>query len=182
MAFFCWKLNPLCADLAAGRQTETDRFAYYFAVTALTTILLMVPRSDPANGWAWADMITGNLILITGLWLWFKANGGGQGHDFLGRAMALSWVIGLRLTVYTIPFFVIWEEWIDWDTLAEQSWYPAVYPLLDGLSTWFTTLWSLLFTAWVWRRMCFIVRRDPPQLPSTSVSPSSSQSPSPETN
>lgn len=170
---YWWKLDPLCADLAAGRLTETDRFAYYFAVSALTTVLLMVPRESPDTPEAWIDLVASSLALIVGMWLWFQANGGSKGHDFLARVMALSWVIGLRLTVYTIPLFIIWEEWIDWDTLAAESWYPSVYPLLDALSTWFATLWSLIFIAWVWRRMRSVAHRDPP--------PPSSPPPSPET-
>lgn len=168
-------LEKLSADLVAERLTEQDRFAYYLATTVWIVLAAAVPwimlacsvTSDPAYAWSSiTDVIISGLIMMFGVWCWYLANGGSHGRNFLERVTAMTWVVGFRLLRYSLPVLVALSL-TTMDIIVNQPWYEKVYPILDAISTWFSTLWTIIFVLWV--RLCLrdIHLRSLPPTPET---------------
>lgn len=145
---YWWNLDKLSAELVAERLTERNRFAYYLAGTAWVVLAWSIPSGPFNTWWSVADTIVSGLVMLIGVWYWFLANGGSHGRNFLERVTALTWVVCIRLLVYSLPFFALLSL-ATMDTVVNQPWYEKVYPILNAISTWFSTLWTIIFITWV---------------------------------
>ena len=52
-------------------------------------------------------MVASVIILVGGLRLAYRVNGGAEGPDLAGRFLSIAWVIGLRLMVLWLAFFAM---------------------------------------------------------------------------
>jgi hypothetical protein len=52
-------------------------------------------------------MVASVVILVGGLRLAYRANGGAEGLDLAGRLLSIAWVLGLRLMVLWLAFFAL---------------------------------------------------------------------------
>lgn len=98
-----WRIEALKAKLRAGAVDQRAAYGYVLA-TFLLYAVAAVPgawnaATDPRPGVEWVAY-AGQLLLVgTGTYCAFRANGGREGADFALRYLALGWVLGVRLVV-----------------------------------------------------------------------------------
>ena len=105
MYFF--NIKQLKEDIVKDKFNESDRFTYLFIYILLNTILLELPLFYEPTGeltqldyW---DSFIAISITVLGTYSIYKANGGNQGKDFLGKYFSITWVMAIRLF---IPMFI----------------------------------------------------------------------------
>ena len=97
--------NKLATQLANNEVSEKTTFSYFLANTILWTLVLYY---GPATGakFTWLtvyDLAIVLIISIIGLLKCFQANGGNDGQNFLVRATCLSFPIGLKINILSLP-------------------------------------------------------------------------------
>ncbi|WP_152996235.1 hypothetical protein [Pseudoalteromonas sp. H105] len=102
---YFWKIESLKSDLREGNLTQSNDLKY-LAGTLVLFVLASFP-SDTVNLFDYFNILLGVLSVICGTALCFFANGGNQGSDFLRRYLSISWVVGIRLLVTTVPIFIL---------------------------------------------------------------------------
>ena len=90
--------------------SDKEGFNYFLAFSVLGVLASYGATTE--NFITFIDLIFGIIITIWGSYSIFKANSSGDGNDFFKRYFALSWVIGFRLSVFTliiaIPLLIIY--------------------------------------------------------------------------
>lgn len=98
---FFWNVSALKQQLAAGALAPRAALKYVLAFMIAVSVIVefgmryALPATAMDNVAAFANLI----IIIFGTLLVYSANGGDAGMDFLGRYVALSWVLGVRVFV-----------------------------------------------------------------------------------
>lgn len=108
---YFWKIEKLKEDIRQDRLTEKDKFLYMLVSVVIYAILFEILAYMPAensNQWDYIESIGNILLALLGTIFVFRANGGSQGRDFLGRYFALSLVVSIRFLVYSLPLFVLY--------------------------------------------------------------------------
>jgi 4-amino-4-deoxy-L-arabinose transferase-like glycosyltransferase len=83
---------------------------------------MFIPAEAPEfDGLQVASMVASILIVVLGLRAAYKANGGAQGPDLAGRLLALGWVLGVRLIVLWLGFFVVLIVWVFVGAAADRE-------------------------------------------------------------
>ena len=101
MYFF--DIKQLKEDIVKDKFNESDRFTYVFIYILLNCIPLFYEPTDELTKFDyWHSFIT-VLITVLGTYSIYKANGGNQGKDFLGKYFSITWVMAIRLF---IPMFI----------------------------------------------------------------------------
>ena len=116
---YFWKIEDLKKDIEEGRLTEKDRFIYLFISIIMSSIMLELTSWATLASWAteatytygmsnYIDSLLSILIPSFGVFLAFKANGGLNGADFLGKYLSISFVVGVRfILIGIIPIIVV---------------------------------------------------------------------------
>lgn len=149
---YFWKIDKLKDQIKAGKLNEKDRFYYaiahmlFYAFTLETFI--WVPINQP-NMWVMADSIANILISVVGLIQAFKANGGRQGHDFLGKLASIGWVMYIRFYMYILPLLLLVLIY------STFGFYKEISQLLT--SGWLLLL-SVIWKSAMWWRICIHMR------------------------
>jgi hypothetical protein len=93
-----WKIEDLKSELASGDLPQLAGLQYFACAGALAVLLYGLPLYDE-NRWDVANTIGDALLILAGGYLAYRANGGTEGRDFLGRFVSIGWVLGIRLLV-----------------------------------------------------------------------------------
>jgi hypothetical protein len=92
---YFWNLTALKRALSAGPLSNRAAFRYIIATFAAYEVLFEVTAYVGATPDTVA-LIANVVILVFGSLVAYAANGGDHGIDFLGRYLALGWVLGVR--------------------------------------------------------------------------------------
>lgn len=106
---YFWNILQLKEDIRSGDFGEKDRFIYAFIYIALATIGMevsgIIPLED-RNIWDNVSVIGNILIPIIGTIFAYRANGGRNGRDFLGRFFSIGFVLFIRFLVLLVPIIM----------------------------------------------------------------------------
>ena len=93
------RLRPLKEQLSAGRLPEREGLRYVLATFGLFAVLAEVSSRIPMTASSAENVasVASFVIFVFGSLLTYSANGGDRGTDFLGRYIALGWVLGIRV-------------------------------------------------------------------------------------
>ncbi len=133
-------LDGMVDDLKADRVSQNEYFKYligYFALIGFPTEILNsgeVPGKIPE---AW-QLLLGYSIGIA-LLFWFlssvyRANRGEFGKQFFSRYFLLSWVIGLRSMIVTLPLSVLGSLSLKMKLVNMSSSVLGLFLILLGIS------------------------------------------------
>ena len=104
MRFF--SLSKVKNDISSGALSEQETFRYaiaWFIVFAVTSFPAEQEGVSSASSVYWLVVYVAN---IWGMAKSFVANGGAKGRDFLGRFLALGWVLGIRGLIVILPAYI----------------------------------------------------------------------------
>jgi hypothetical protein len=106
---YFWRIHRLKSDLRARDLPAREVFAYATAYVVVLTLGMLIPPEDTdlGVGEVVALGVSSLLISVMGLWAAYRANGGSEGRDLAGRLLALSWVIGLRISVLILSGMMV---------------------------------------------------------------------------
>ena len=93
-----WKIDALKHELSAAPLAASQAVQYSIASGVLTILLYGLPFYD-ANAWDVAGICGDAALLGAGSYLAYRANGGADGRDLLGRYFSVTWVVGIRFLV-----------------------------------------------------------------------------------
>ncbi|MCP4261241.1 MAG: hypothetical protein GY938_18870 [Ketobacter sp.] len=106
---YFWKIEKLKEDIKTDNFRENDRFIYAFIYIGLGAIgmeaMMYMPVENP-NIWDTVNSIGNIIIPIVGTFFAYKANGGANGADFLGRFFSINFVVAIRFIALLIPMFI----------------------------------------------------------------------------
>lgn len=96
-----WNLERLRSELIAGDLPPREGLQYLIATAVLTIVAYALPMPE-WNQWDSIQVGSDIILVVLGtLWI-YRANGGPEGRDFLGRFLALYWLVGLRMLVLVL--------------------------------------------------------------------------------
>ena len=107
---YFWNIEALKKDIVKDRLTEKERFVYvliYLVLTAVGFEYLQQVDTELANIWDSIEAIADVLIVLIGTYCAYRANGGENGQDFLGRYFSIGFVVSIRFFVYLIPIVIL---------------------------------------------------------------------------
>jgi uncharacterized membrane-anchored protein YitT (DUF2179 family) len=109
---YFWKIDKLKDHIKKGKLSEKDKFIYAFIYITITTIFVELISYLPVpfeqrNVWDVIDSISYVLIVIFGTLFAFRANGGSNGIDFLGKYFSISFVLGIRFLALLAPIAIM---------------------------------------------------------------------------
>ncbi|GHF98071.1 hypothetical protein [Thalassotalea marina] len=106
---YFWKIEKLKEDIRTDNVRENDRFIYAFIYISLSVIgmeaMMYMPIESP-NIWDTVYSISNLIIPIAGTFFAYKANGGANGSDFLGRFFSINFVVSIRFIALLIPMLI----------------------------------------------------------------------------
>ena len=140
---YYWNIKSLKDDIRNNKLSEHDRFLYaliYVVLGSISMEAMMWMGMDSKNIWDGIATIVNIIIATIGTIYAYKANGGSQGIDFLGRYFSIGFVMVIRFIVLLIPmffalfiyyYFVFGEQEIipstAFDVIPFLIWYAALY-------------------------------------------------------
>lgn len=98
-------IKALKIDLSSGNYQERDIVPYIIA-DGILTALFSIGGSDTAV-FDVINVIIGIVIIIVGTWYVFGQHQPNSQASFLTKYISLSWVVGFRLLIITIPLIII---------------------------------------------------------------------------
>lgn len=107
---YFWNIEALKKDIVKDRLTEKERFVYvliYLVLTAVGFEYLQQVDTELENIWDSIEAIANVLIVLIGTYCAYRANGGENGQDFLGRYFSVGFVVSIRFFVYLIPIVIL---------------------------------------------------------------------------
>lgn len=110
-----WKTDQLASLIKQNGLTETMKMHYYLGTSIITTIglygMALSSERNLLTGLIEAAVLL--LITIFGIKITFKANQGEKGSDYVGRVVALSFPLMIKIIamscIFGIPVGVITE-------------------------------------------------------------------------
>jgi len=103
-------IKQLKQDIVNKEFTEKDRFIYMFIYIAIYAIIYELAFFENSTAPVMSDYISsiGTVIItVIGTYYLYRANGGNDGEDFLGRYFSITWVVSMRLLLLVIIFIGI---------------------------------------------------------------------------
>jgi hypothetical protein len=98
---YFWKIDELKEDIKNDQLSEKDKFLYLFIPIIFCSFTVFLTNIIPADSAPDTDntisRVCTAIISIVGTFLLYKANGGKNGVDFLGRIFSLGFVLCIRL-------------------------------------------------------------------------------------
>jgi hypothetical protein len=145
---YFWNIEALKSDIRNNQLTEKIKFIYALIYIGLSTIALeLTPfmSEDNINGWDIMYSISSILIVIVGTIMAYKANGGPNGNEFLGKYFSISFVLSIRFLVLLIPLFI-----------AMIAYYSIVFSEVEQINSSFidTVPYIIWYAALYWR-ICY---------------------------
>lgn len=107
---YFWNVKKLASDLKANKVSEAEKMKYLTANTLAWMLGVFFVELSPVPVWNKPLFFTCEIamlvLIIVGIMVCYRANAEGDGKDFLGRFMSLSWPIQIRLFVVIILIMV----------------------------------------------------------------------------
>jgi hypothetical protein len=99
-----WNTKKLAAEIKAGVLSETDRKNYYIGSSVITVIAMNMAIIAGAENkyYAIATAVLSLFIIVFGINLTFKANGGNEGRDYIARVLILSFPLFIKIYVLAV--------------------------------------------------------------------------------
>ncbi|HCE3663691.1 TPA: hypothetical protein NG674_004759 [Vibrio parahaemolyticus] len=145
-------IESLKRDIVAERLTEKDRFKYaliYIVFSIIALEYFQQENSGKLNLWLQVEAALNVIIVLLGTYFAYRANGGENGQDFLGRYFSISFVVSIRFSVLLFPmiFVVLMYQ----SALGEESELVSTSPLEICMFL----LWTALLYANIVKHMGF---------------------------
>ena len=151
---YFWRIKLLKEDIKEGRFSEKERFLYLlWSVLGGTImgILIYMPGTN-TNMYDVISSLGSGVIMLTGTCYAYKANGGKDGADLLGRYVSIGFVTGIRfLPLLFVLFFLIGIHHIHNTELIGADYDPEHQ---ESSSTLFSSLIFLLWYCALYFRIC----------------------------
>lgn len=112
---YIWDIKSLVKDFKEGKVSQHEKMKYFF-ITSLGMLIILLssnylPLFNEINPLAaFIDVSLQLIIFITGFILVYKSNKSGDNKSFIDRFICLSFPIGVRLFVFAIILFIIFES------------------------------------------------------------------------
>ncbi len=107
---YFWNIESLKRDIVAERLTEKDRFKYaliYIVFSIIALEYFQQENSGKLNLWLQVEAALNVIIVLLGTYFAYRANGGENGQDFLGRYFSISFVVSIRFSVLLFPMIFV---------------------------------------------------------------------------
>jgi hypothetical protein len=135
-----WNIKLLKQRLINEGLSQKHLFVYIFIFIMLSEFLLQAAFYIPIEGlniYDYAEFIAEFITIGLGTYLIYRVNGGSEGKQFAERFFSISFVVGMRFFVLSIPIFLIYLVYIVGQNEGEDGELP-------------TTLYeSAIFTCWL---------------------------------
>ncbi|MEY4840866.1 MAG: hypothetical protein RLZZ374_1774 [Cyanobacteriota bacterium] len=105
MRFF--SLSKVKNDISSGALGEQETFKYMIAWFIVFCLDSFPGSPEGASAAYYAFWVVSSVVNIWGIRKSYAANGGARGSSFIGRFLALGWVLGIRGLIVFIPSFVL---------------------------------------------------------------------------
>ena len=135
---YFWKIEKLKEDIKTENFRENDRFIYALISIGVSVISIEAIKLMPvenSNIWDTVNSIGNIIIPIAGTFFAYKANGGANGSDFLGRFFSINVVVTVRFFALLIPM-----------SIALIAYYMYAFP--EGQEFVSSTADVILFQVW----------------------------------
>jgi len=134
-------IKQLKKDIINRDFNERDRFIYMFiyiiGYESLLTLFYLLPSEESVTLTLldYVDTIGTFLIITIGTYFLYRANGGRQGEDFLGRYFSIVWVVGIRtlLLYFIVPLAILGILHLITNYSMESDSFDRVTTILDLL-------------------------------------------------
>lgn len=107
---YFWSIHRLKDELQRGQLAPLHAMRYLMGIWLLFTLgassYWLFPVAQ-ANVWDFGMLAASGLAVLIGVRAAYRANGGADGVDFLGRFHALAWVVGWRVLIPTLALIVV---------------------------------------------------------------------------
>jgi hypothetical protein len=99
-----WNTKKLVAEIKANVLSETDRKNYYIGSSVITSIAMSMSIIAGAENkyFAIAVAVLSLFIIVFGINLNFKTNGGNEGKDYITRVIILSFPLLIKIYVLAV--------------------------------------------------------------------------------
>ncbi len=160
MRFF--NISKIKNDISSGQFTELEYYKYMFAWFAMYYL-----TSFPVAGVAKSELpyfqsVIGWLAIsgvnILGIRKSFAANGGSRGIQFIGKFLALGWVLGIRGLLFAIPGYIAFCFIVGFAMALTGNVQSADEKLLGVMAEYGLYLFILGFSIWYYSRLCIHLR------------------------
>lgn len=96
---YFWKVERLKSELRSARLSELESLKYVLATSVSLSLLIELATWESIEKSATYTVgVAASLVIsLFGTYAAYAANGGASGVDFLGRFLALGWVVGIRV-------------------------------------------------------------------------------------
>jgi hypothetical protein len=105
MRFF--SLSKVKNDISSGALGEQETFKYMIAWFIVFCLASFPASPEGASAASYVFWLVSSVVNIWGIKKSYAANGGARGSNFIGRFLALGWVLGIRGLIVFIPAFVL---------------------------------------------------------------------------
>lgn len=135
---YFWKTGKLASDIKTVGIEEAVKMSYYLATTIITLIMSMLvialsPQKDIYS--ALVECISLIIISILGIKITFASNKGNLGIDYIGRVVALSFPLSIKMLFFGFIFGFVLGLYV------EMSKNTAFMPWATSLSTVIIQMW-----------------------------------------
>jgi hypothetical protein len=105
---YFWNTNKLIDDLKNERLATSDYKNYYLAGGVGALLMVFCMRFSPVTNMILStiDIVLSIIMLIIGINLCFRVNGGNQGRQFLNRLICIVLPISIRILLVYFLFFI----------------------------------------------------------------------------
>ena len=105
MRFF--SLSKVKNDISSGALGEQETFKYMIAWFIVFCMASFPASPEGASAASYVFWLVSSVVNIWGIKKSYVANGGARGSNFIGRFLALGWVLGIRGLIVFMPTFVL---------------------------------------------------------------------------
>ena len=116
-----FRINDLEKKISMNQFSDKEGFDYLFATTIFGFIHMFYISMSGYSNLSWINFILAILITIIGLPMTFKTNSIIDNKDFFKRFIAITWVVRMKLLIYTLIFMVIFINLFDLKTQSLEK-------------------------------------------------------------
>ena len=111
---YFWNTNKLIDDLKNERLATSDYKNYYLAGGVGALLMVFCMRFSPVTNMILStiDIVLSIIMLIIGINLCFRVNGGNQGRQFLNRLICIVLPISIRILLVYFLFFIFFNDFV----------------------------------------------------------------------
>lgn len=111
-----FKIEKLEKKITTNQFSDKEGFNYLFATTIYGFINVFYTSISGYSYFSWINLIFAILITIIGLPMTYKINCSIDSKDFIKRFIAITWIVRMRLLIYTLIFLFLFINLFDLKT------------------------------------------------------------------